>query len=175
MERKEFYSILFDEKTENILPSNLSSSKGNLGALQVNFYDNGDDEEFQFFMPFYANGKLCHLNSTDALLLFLMFEYNLKKIKILDEESFYVVLTREDEIIYQRTTPEKFVITFRFNDEKDPIYLDIDGFSTKILYKTRGMKKSRPLELYEINDIFVDWLKEYLKLLFREDYKNMYL
>jgi hypothetical protein len=180
MERKEFYSILFDEKTENILTPNLSSSKGNLWALQGNFYDYGNDEgAFDFFVPFYANGRLHHINDTDALLLFLMSGYEIKKFKIVDKERFKVILANEHEIIYQYTKPEKFGVSLIIDDKEDPLYLEIDGYSTRVLYKTRGMKRPELLELEEINDIFVGWLTEYLKInlemLSREDYKNMYI
>jgi hypothetical protein len=180
MERKEFYSILFDEKIENIPPLNLSSSKGNLLALQGNFYDDGDDGgEFDFFVPFYVKDRLYHINATDALILFLMSGYEIKKFKIVDEERFKVILANEHEIIYQYTKPEKFGISLIIDGKEDPLYLEIDGYSTRVFYKTRGMKKPKLLELEEINDIFVDWITEFikinLKMLSNEDYKNMYI
>jgi len=181
MERKEFYSILFDEKTENVLPSNLSSYKGNLGALQGNFYDDGDDGgEFDFFVPFYAKGRLHHINATDALLLFLMSGYEIKNFKIVDEERFKVILANDiGETIYQYTKPERFGVSLIIDDKEDPLYLDIDGYSTRVLYKTRGMERPEILELEEINDIFVDWITQFikinLKMLSDEYYKNMYI
>jgi hypothetical protein len=41
--------------------------------------------------------------------------------------------------------------------------LEIDGFYTKVLYKLPGMKKAKVLELYEINNIFNEWMKSYLE------------
>jgi len=180
MERKEFYSTLFDETIKNMPLSNLSNSTQIPRSLPGNFYYYDEDmAEFEFFVPFYAHGRFYHLNRTDVLLLFLMTGYEIKKLKILDEERFKVILDNEEgEIIYQHTKPNKFGIRLIINDKEDPLYLEIDGYSTKVLYKTRGMKKPKLLELEEINDIFVDLLTEYvkinLKMLSREDYKSMY-
>jgi hypothetical protein len=179
MKRKEFYSILFDETIKNIPLSNLSNSTQTPRSLPENFYDDEEGRESDFFVPFYAGGRLYHINDTDALLLFLMSGYEIKKLKILDEERFKVILDNDmDEIIYQYTKPDKFGIRLTINDKEDPLYFEIDGYSTKVLYKTRGMKRPKLLELEEINDIFVDLLTEYvkinLKMLSREDYKSMY-
>jgi hypothetical protein len=176
MERKEFYSILFDEKTENIPPSNLSNFIQILRSLPVNFYDD-EGEDFEFFVPFYAEDSFHHLNSTDVFLLFLMFGYDIiKEFKILDGGRFEVILANDiGEIIYQYTEPEKFGIYLDLiiSNKRKSVYLEIDGYSTKVFYKTRGMRRPKLLELEEISDIFVDWVTEYLEIESR-DYKYMY-
>jgi hypothetical protein len=154
---------------------NSLSSLSTFKALSEENY-NVVDEEIPYFFPFYMNGRLFHFYPTDALLTFLMFDYELKRIKI-SGKSFYAILANEYEIIYHHTKPDDFII--RFNIEGDTIDLEIDGFSTKVLYKTRGMKRPKLLELEQINDIFDDWFAEYLKInlkmLSDEDYKNMYI
>jgi hypothetical protein len=171
MDEKKFYSSLFGEKIKNLDLSSLLNSSLIREPLSKNFYY-VDDEEFPYFPPFYKDGKLNHFYPTDALLTFLMCEYDLKKIKIL-EENFYAILTRQDEIIYHHTKPDKLII--RLTKREEPIDFEINIFSTKVLYKTRGMKRARVLELYEINDIFSYWLVEYLKRVLRANHKRYIL
>ncbi|MDT7859035.1 MAG: hypothetical protein RQ930_03300 [Candidatus Aenigmarchaeota archaeon] len=169
MEIKRFNLLLFDKTIGIRTLSNY-----------YYYYDDDDDVRFQYFPPFYDNGKLNHFYPTDALLTFLMCEYELKKIKILGRK-FYAVLTREGEIIYQYTRPDSFFLNFRFDDEDESYFYLIDGFSTRVLYKTHGMKKPKILELYEINPIFINKMKELLKKEeiirrpYREDYIIIYI
>jgi hypothetical protein len=166
MEIKRFNLLLFD-KTIGI-------------RTLSNYYYYGDDDDdvrFQYFPPFYDNGKLNHFYPTDALMTFIMCGYDLKRIKF-SGEKFRAVLTYEDETIYHYTKPDEFII--RISIEGDYINLKVDGFSTKVLYKTHGMEKPKLLKLYEINPIFISWMKEYLTTLFRrrasgEDYKGTYI
>jgi hypothetical protein len=108
-----------------------------------------------------------------------MCEYELKRIKILGRK-FYAILIREGEIIYHYTRPDKFFLKVRFDGEDESYSSLIDGFSTTVLYKTHGMKKPELLELYEINPIFINKMKELLKKEvrrrpYREDYMGIYM
>jgi len=127
---------------------------------------NNEDEydEIPYFPPYY-NGKirrLVHFNQYDALLTFLTLGYDLKKIKFFDEE-FYAFLNYEKEKIYLHREPGIILLKLRSGNEVEK--LEIDGFYTKVLYKLPGMEKAKVLELYEINNIFNEWIKSYLELL----------
>jgi hypothetical protein len=171
MERKKFYSLLFNEIIDNRDLLNSLSSLSTFKALSEENYS-VVDEEIQYFFPFYMNGRLFHFYPTDALLTFLMFDYELKRIKI-SGKSFYVILANEYEIIYHHTKPDKFII--RFNIEGYTIDLEVEGYSTKVLYKTRGMKRPKLLELDEINVIFVNWMREYLTRSYGENHTTYIL
>jgi hypothetical protein len=174
MKRKEFYSILFNEIIDNRNLLNSLSSLSTFKALSEENY-NVADEEIPYFFPFYMNGRLFHFYPTDALLTFLMSEYELKRTKI-SGKSFYAILANEYEIIYHHTKPDKFTIRFNIvNIEGYTIDLEVDGYSTKVLYKTRGMKRPKLLELDEINVIFVNWMREYLTRLYGENHTTYIL
>jgi hypothetical protein len=168
MEIKRFNLLLFD------------NTIGIRTLSNYYYYDDDDnDVKFQYFPPFYDNGKLNHFYPTDTLLTFLMCEYELKRIKILGRK-FYTILIREGEIIYHYTRPDKFFLKVRFDGEDESYSSLIDGFSTTVLYKTHGMKKPELLELYEINPIFINKMKELLKKEvrrrpYREDYMGIYM
>jgi hypothetical protein len=129
--------------------------------------NSGNEDEYDeipYFPPYY-NGeirKLVHFNQYDALLTFLMFGYDLKKIKFLGQE-FYAFLNYEKEKIYLHTEPDIILLELRSGNEVEN--LEIDGFYTKVLYKLPRMKKAKVLELYEINNIFNEWMKSYLEYL----------
>jgi hypothetical protein len=165
---KELYSFYSDELTQVLKSSTLSNSQPAIEKISLEDVDNGDNEdeydEIPYFPPYY-NGKirkLVHFNQYDALLTFLMFGYDLKKIKFLDEE-FYALLNYEKEKIYLHTEPDIILLELRSGNEVEK--LEIDGFYTKVLYKLPGMKKAKVLELYEINNIFNEWMKSYLEYL----------
>ena len=165
---KELYSFYSDELTQALKSSTLSNSQPAIEKISLEDVDNSNNEdeydEIPYFPPYY-NGKirrLVHFNQYDALLTFLTLGYDLKKIKFLDEE-FYAFLNYEKEKIYLHTEPGIILLKLRSGNEVEK--LEIDGFYTKVLYKLPGMEKAKVLELYEINNIFNEWIKSYLELL----------
>jgi len=165
---EELYSFYSDKLLKVSPSSTLLKSQLRSEKISLEDADNSDDEdeydEIPYFPPYY-NGevrKLVHFNQYDALLTFLMLGYDLKKIKFLDEE-FYAFLSYEKEKIYLHTEPGIILLKLRSGNELEK--LEIDGFYTKVLYKLPGMKKAKVLELYEINNIFKEWIKSYLELL----------
>jgi len=93
---------------------------------------------------------------------FLWCGYEIVKIKP-SERKFYAKLAYQDERIYLFTRPDSFIM--KIIDENDEEEIEIPGFSTKAFYKLSRSKKPKILDLPEINDIFVNCMKEYIKYL----------
>jgi len=130
-----------------------------------------ENDELLFFPPFYPGhrkGVFYHFYQTDVLLLFVWAGYEIVKIKNRDK-GFYVILRYEDERIELCTQPDIFTIKLEIEREmeKEVKELEVEGFSTKVHYKMGGMKESKPLELPEINAMFIKYMKIHLEAILK--------
>ena len=123
------------------------------------------EEDISYFPPFYSDGKLLHFNQTDALLTFLMLGYELENININEEElSAKLIYNDLREKVHMLTKPDTFLLKFNI-DNNDLLRYEVEGYSTKVRYKTPEMKKYKPFKLPEINDLFISYLTEHLNRL----------
>jgi hypothetical protein len=127
-----------------------------------------ENDEFLFFPPFYPGdrkGVFCHFYELDVLLLFVWAGYEIIEMKNRGKRL-YATLRYEDETIELCTQPDTFIIKLEIEGEVKE--LEVEGFSTKVHYKMSGMKESKPLELPEINTIFMKYMKVCLTTVFKD-------
>ena len=151
-----------------------------------NYRDNlsyiNDEDEIEYFPPFYNDGKLYHFYQTDALITFLWCGYEIENFRLSDE-SLYAKLSYANERIHLFTMPDSFVLAVKIenikNNEMNIKEIIVDGFSSIAFYRLTRDERFRILKLPEINSIFINHLKKFLNYiinsLYSENYKTYIL